>query len=44
VDHLGARLAGRERRDADARFGELLRAYEDLAASDAPIRMMTARE
>ena len=33
VEDLGARLAGRERCDADARSGELVPAYEDLAAS-----------
>ena len=33
LDYLAAYLAGRERCDAEARFGELLPAYQDLAAS-----------
>ena len=33
VEDLAAHLAGRERCDADARCGELLPAYEDLAAN-----------
>ena len=33
VEDLAAYLAGRERCDAEARFGELLPAYQDLAAS-----------
>ena len=32
VEDLAAHLAGRERCDADARWGELLPAYQDLAA------------
>ena len=32
VEDLADHLAGRERRDADARWNELLPAYEDLAA------------
>jgi uncharacterized protein YndB with AHSA1/START domain len=32
VEDLAAYLAGRERRDAGARWGELLPAYQDLAA------------
>ncbi|HXZ65393.1 MAG TPA: SRPBCC domain-containing protein [Streptosporangiaceae bacterium] len=34
VEDLAAYLAGRERCDASARMGELLPAYQDLAASD----------
>jgi uncharacterized protein YndB with AHSA1/START domain len=33
VEDLAAHIAGRERCDADARWGELLPAYQDLAAS-----------
>ena len=33
VEDLAAHLAGRERCDADARWSELLPAYQDLAAS-----------
>jgi uncharacterized protein YndB with AHSA1/START domain len=33
VEDLAAHLAGRERGDADARWGELLPAYQDLAGS-----------
>ena len=33
VEDLAAYIAGRERCDADARWGELLPAYQDLAAS-----------
>jgi hypothetical protein len=33
VEDLAAYLAGRERCDADARWNELLPAYEDLAAN-----------
>ena len=33
VEDLGAHVAGRERCDAEARFGELFPAYQDLAAS-----------
>jgi uncharacterized protein YndB with AHSA1/START domain len=33
VEDLAAHLAGRERCDADARWGELLPAYQDLAAN-----------
>jgi uncharacterized protein YndB with AHSA1/START domain len=33
VEDLAAHLAGRERCDAEARFGELFPAYQDLAAS-----------
>jgi uncharacterized protein YndB with AHSA1/START domain len=33
VEDLAAHLAGRERCDADARWGELQSAYEDLAAN-----------
>lgn len=33
VEDLAAHLAGRERCDAEARFGELLPAYQDLAAN-----------
>ncbi|HEY6277375.1 MAG TPA: SRPBCC family protein [Streptosporangiaceae bacterium] len=33
AEDLAAHLAGRERRDADARWDELLPAYQDLAAS-----------
>ncbi len=32
-EDLAAHVAGRERRDADARWDELLPAYQDLAAS-----------
>ena len=32
VEDLAAHIAGRERGDADARWGELLPAYQDLAA------------
>jgi hypothetical protein len=32
VEDLAAHIAGRERCDADARWGELLPAYQDLAA------------
>jgi uncharacterized protein YndB with AHSA1/START domain len=35
VEDLAAHIAGRERGDADARWGELLPAYQDLAASVA---------
>ena len=34
VEDLAAHIAGRERCDADARWGELLPAYQDLAATD----------
>jgi len=34
VEDLGAYLAGRERCDAEARFGELYPAYQQLAADD----------
>jgi uncharacterized protein YndB with AHSA1/START domain len=33
VEDLAAHIAGRERGDADARWGELLPAYQDLAAN-----------
>ena len=33
VEDLAAPLAGRERRDADARWDELMPAYQDLAAN-----------
>jgi hypothetical protein len=33
VEDLAAHLAGQERCDADARFGELLPAYQDLASN-----------
>ena len=33
VEDLAAHLAGRERCDADARWNELLPAYQDLAAN-----------
>jgi uncharacterized protein YndB with AHSA1/START domain len=33
VEDLAAHLAGRERCDAEARYGELLPAYQDLAAN-----------
>jgi uncharacterized protein YndB with AHSA1/START domain len=33
VEDLAAHLSGRERCDAEARFGELLPAYQDLAAN-----------
>jgi uncharacterized protein YndB with AHSA1/START domain len=33
VEDLAAHIAGRERSDADTRWGELLPAYQDLAAS-----------
>ena len=33
VEDLAAHIAGRERCDADARWGELLPAYQDLAAT-----------
>jgi hypothetical protein len=33
VEDLAAHLAGRERCNAEARFSELLPAYQDLAAS-----------
>ena len=33
VENLAAHLAGRERGDDEARWGELLPAYQDLAAS-----------
>jgi uncharacterized protein YndB with AHSA1/START domain len=35
VEDLAAHIAGRERGDADARWGELLPAYQDLAANVA---------
>jgi hypothetical protein len=33
VEDLAAYIAGHERRDAGARWGELLPAYQDLAAN-----------
>ena len=36
VEDLAAHLAGHERCDAEARFGELLPAYRDLAAAAGP--------
>jgi uncharacterized protein YndB with AHSA1/START domain len=33
VEDLAAHIAGRERRDAEARWGELLPAYQDLAGN-----------
>ena len=33
VEDLAAHLAGQERCDAEARFGELLPAYQDLASN-----------
>jgi hypothetical protein len=33
LDHLAAHMAGQERCDAEARFGELLPAYHDLASN-----------
>ena len=33
VEDLAAHIAGRERCDADARWSELLPAYQDLAAT-----------
>jgi hypothetical protein len=33
VEDLAAHIAGRERGDAEARWGELLPAYQDLAAN-----------
>src|SRR5271169_2866646 len=35
VEDLAAHLAGRERCDADARWGELIPAYQDLATPES---------
>ena len=39
VEDLAAHIAGRERGDADARWGELLPAYQDLAANAGEYRL-----